>query len=140
MLKSLKDTLKNTQVLKPQTFAATAATTGVDNAVGGSVMFLVNVGTFTFTDSNKLSLTVQDSDVNVDGSYANCVDADIFDAEDGANGIAKVLDSTDDQDLVHAVHYKGNKRYARLNIVEAGTVSVALGVVAIQGHLKANPA
>lgn len=140
MKTAMKDKVKVIQVLDPDTVTATGATTGVDTADFGSVMFVVNVGAFaTFTGSNKLSLTVQDSEVDTDGSYANCVDADIYDAEDGANGIAKVLDATDDDDAVHVIHYRGNKRYVRLNIVEAGTVSVILGVTAVCGNPELMP-
>lgn len=139
MNRSLKDSKKFTTVLAPVSVTASVSGTGVDTSYGESLTFLVNVGDFSFSGSNKLDIVVQEADVDVDGSYADCVDADIFDAEDGANGIAKALDSTDDKETVHAVHYKGNARYVRIRLEETGTVTCPIGVVAVQGHLKANP-
>lgn len=139
MNRSLKDTKKFTTVLAPQAVTASVSGTGVDTQYGESLTFLVNVGDFDFSGSNKLDIVVQEADVNDDASYADCVDADIFDAETGASGIAKVLDSTDDKETVHAVHYKGNARYVRIRLEETGTVDCPIGVVAVQGHLKANP-
>ena len=140
MNKSLKDTLKISECLNAIAISATGSATGVDTAFGESLMFLVNAGEFDFSGSNSLDLVVQHADVDTDGSYADCVDADIFDAEDGANGIAKVLDSTDDKNAIHIIHYRGTKRYVRVRYEETGTVSVPLSIVAVQGHLKANPA
>jgi hypothetical protein len=137
MLRSLKDKLKFNQVLIDDAFDATAATSSVDLADFNSLSFLVSVGTFAFTGTDKLSLVVQHSDD--DAAWANATDADIFDAEDGDNGVAKILDAGTDDESVHAVHYRGNKRYARLNIVEAGTVSVVLDVVAVRGHSELMP-
>lgn len=139
MNKSMKDSKLFTSVLAAQDIAATTASDGVDTSKGESLSFLVNAGDFSFSGTNKLDIVVQHADVDVDGSYADCVDADIHGAEDGANGIAKSLDSTDDKELVHAVHYRGNKQYARIRLVEGGTVSAPMSIVAVQGHLKANP-
>ena len=137
MLRSLKDTLKSVQVLIAAPLTATTATTGTDLSDANSLMWLVSAGAMAFTGTDKLSLTVQHSDT--DSGYANAVDADIFDAEDGDNGIAKILDAGADASKVHAIHYRGNKKFARLNIVEAGTVSVALDVVAVTGHHELMP-
>ena len=143
MLRTLRDTLKVTQCLEPATVSATGAGAGVDNAIGGSLAFIVNVGDFAFTGGNKLDIVMQDSDVDVDGSYAACVAADFYsddNPETAASGIFKSLDATGDVDSVYVVHYKGNKRYARINLVETGTVSAPVSIVAVQGHLKSNPA
>jgi len=137
MLRALKDILKNEQVLIPQSVSATIATDGVDVSDFGSIMFLVNVGTFTFTPTNKISITVQHSDT--DSAYADVLDADIHDAEDGANGIAKILDAAGDADSVHAIHYRGNKKFVRLNLVEGGTVVAIMGVVSVRGNSEFNP-
>ena len=142
MQRSLKDKLKVTKCLDPDTVTATGAGAGVNNAGFGSLMFLVAVGATSgndFSGTHKLAITMQDSDVDVDGSYANCVDADIHDAEDGANGIVKNLDATDDADSVHVAHYRGNKKFARIKLVETGTVSVPVSVVAVQGHSELMP-
>lgn len=134
MKENLKINMKVVPVLDPQTLAATAATTGVNNADCEGLSFAVQVGAFSFSGSNKLDLIMQHSD---DGTtYANCAALDIFDPENGASAIAKSLDGTEDQSMVHIVSYRGVKPYARLNIVETGTVSVACAVTAIKGALK----
>jgi len=137
MLRSLKDTLKSVQVLIAGPLTSTTATAGVDLQDANSIMFLVSVGAMAFTGTDKLSLTVQHSDT--DSAYANATDSDIFNAEDGDNGIAKILDAAGDASKVHSVHYRGNKRFVRLNIVEGGTVSVVLDVVAVSGHQELMP-
>lgn len=139
MERSLKDTVKVTHLEDPANVTDDNASTGVDTSLGGSLMFLVSVGTFAFSGSNKIDILVQDSDVDTDASYANCVDADIHDAEDGANGIAKTLDTTDDDNSTYAVHYRGNKRYARIKLDETGTVDCPFSICAVQSHLRANP-
>lgn len=137
MLRSLKDKLKVSQVLAPAVVTGTVATSGFNVTDFGSLTFAVSVGAFSFTGTDKLSITVQHSDT--DSSYVDAADEDIFDAENGAAGIAKVLDAGGDASITHLVHYRGNKKFVRLNIVEAGTVSVGLGVVAIGGHSELMP-
>lgn len=134
MLRSFKDKVKVTQVYNPQTISASANSTGVKNADFGSTSFIVNVGAMAFDGSNKLDLILQHSDVDVDGSYAACADADIYNAENGASGIAKSLDSTADQNTSHFIHYRGNKLFTRVRMVETGTVSAPISVTALQGY------
>jgi hypothetical protein len=139
MEKSLKSTLKFTQCLAPVAVTDNVSSTGVATAEGGSLTFLVNVGAFAFSGDNKLNLIVQHADVDTDGSYAAAGDADIFDAEVGASGIARILDTTSEAGNVYAIHYKGTKKFARIRVTEEGTVSTVLSVTAVQGHLRANP-
>ena len=134
MLHSLKDKMKVTQVLNPQTISASTSASGVNNADHGATSFVVNAGAMAFDGSNKLDIVLQHSDVDVDGSYANCGDADIYNAEDGANGSAKSLDATSDQNTSHFVHYRGNKKFTRVRLVETGTVSCPMSVTALQGY------
>lgn len=142
MLKSLKDILKFIQVLAPVSVTGTVASTGVDTQDFGSVTFLVAVGAAAAgldSASNKFDIVMQDSDVNTDGSYANCVDADIFNAEVGASGIVKALDATSDASSVWTAHYRGNKRFVRIRLVETGTASAPIGILAVAGHSELNP-
>lgn len=143
MLRSLKDMLKFLQVLAPAGVTASVSATGFNCADFGQLTFLVNVGATTgndFSGTHKLDILVQHSDVDVDGSYANAADADIYNAEDGANGIAKSLDATSDASMVHVVSYRGNKQFARIRLVETGTVDVPVGIVAVGGMSRHNPA
>lgn len=143
MLRSIKDMLKFLQVLAPAAFTATGNSSGFNCADFGALTFLVDVGATTgqpFSATDKVDIIVQHSDVDVDGSYANAADADIYNAEDGANGIAKSLDATADASLVHAVHYRGAKQFARIRLVETGTISVPIGIVAVGGMSRHQPA
>lgn len=134
MKKNLKNNMKVVPVLDANTLSATVATAGVKNDDCEGLAFGVQVGAFAFSGVNKLDLIMQHSD---DGTtYANCAALDIFDPEVGASAIAKSLDGTEDQNMVHVVSYRGTKPYARLNIVETGTVSVACAAFAIKGVLK----
>lgn len=137
MKKNLKVNLSGIKVLAPQTLTATAATDGVSTADCEAVTFVVQCGAMAFSGTDKLSLNVQHSDTDVGSTYVACTALDIFDPEDGANGTAKVLDGTEDQNTVHLVSYRGTKAFVRLNIVEGGTVSVPLSAMAIRGALKA---
>lgn len=139
-MRSMKDKVKITQVENPATVTASGKSDGVDMQDFNSLLFLVSVGTFTFTGTDKLTITVEHADVDTDGSYAACAAADLYDdAETPASGIAKVLDGTEDQNMVHVVGYRGNKRYVRLNITEGGTVSVILSAVAVRGDSELQP-
>lgn len=140
MNRSIKDKLKVSQLLAAQTVSATGNSTGVDNADFNSLMFIVDVGTFAFDSSNYLDVIVQDSDVDVDGSYAAVGSDDVFETmETPASGIFKVLDSTDDDAQLYTINYRGNKRYARIRLAETGTVSAPISVVAVQGHSELMP-
>lgn len=141
MLRSLKDTLKVVQLLAPVSYTADTKTTGVALKDAGSCTFVVNVGATSgnaFSGTHKVACTVQHSDVDIDGSYADVAATDLYSTESGA--IAKYLDATDDASAVHLIHYRGGKAFTRLNLVETGTVVVPLSVSAILGDLKANPA
>jgi hypothetical protein len=136
MNKSLKDTLKVTQILAPVAVTDDVATSGVAVEAGESLQLVLNVGAFAFSDTNKLSVRVQHSDIDEGTDYEAVVAADVF-QDVGTNGEVKVLDSTDDASSVFTYDYKGTKKFVRLNIIEAGTVSTVLAASAIQGHLKA---
>jgi len=141
MLRTLAAQIETVQLLAPVVVSASATvSTGVNLTDVGSVMFQIAVGAFsTFDGSNKLAIVMQHSDTDVDGDYANCADADILDAEDGANGVLKLLDASGDAGQVYEGHYLGYKKFARIRLVETGTVSVPVAVLAVKGHLEARP-
>lgn len=140
MQRSIKDILKVVQLLAPVSYSADTKTSGVDLQDAGACTLVVNVGATSgnpFSGTHKVAVTVQHADVDTDASYADVASTDLYSTESGA--IAKNLDATDDASAVHLVHYRGAKRYVRLNLVETGTVVVPLSVSAILGNLKANP-
>lgn len=141
MLRGLKDILKVVQLLAPVSFTTTTASAGVNVAEAGGVTLMVNVGATSgnaFDATHKVSITAQHADVDDNASYADVASTDLYSTESGA--IAKILDATSDASTVHLVHYKGTKKYVRLNLVEAGTVVVPLSVSAILGKNELNPA
>lgn len=141
MLKCLKDILKIEQVLAAASVSAGGTSSSANVQDFGSLTFAVNVGATSGNDlgaSHKLDIKLLESDD--DSTYTTVDGDDIFDAEDAANDIAKSLDSTDDASAVHLVHYRGNKQYVKLQLVETGTVVVPLSVMAIKGHGSFNPA
>ena len=135
MLRSLMGKIKIALSLAAQTISATTLTASVDNQGFGSLMFTIAAGAFSYTGSNKVSITVQDSDDNT--TFADVPASSIYKPESGA--IAKILDATADGAAVHNVHYLGEKRYVRLNLVVAGTVSAILAVSTVQGNPNLAP-
>lgn len=137
MIRTLKAILKSIMVLIDDSLTATAATTGVNLADFNAVMFDLAVGVFSFTGTNKVSVVMQHSDD--DSVYTNCQAADMMDPEDGDNGIVKILDGAGDDNKAYQFHYKGEKKFVRLNLVVGGTVAVVTSVVAVLGYSEMQP-
>jgi hypothetical protein len=140
MLRSLKDQLKIEGVLAAAAVSASGTSASVDLADCGSLSFVVSTGATSGNDlgaSHKIDIKLLESNDNT--TFTDVAGADIYDAEDAANDIAKSLDSTADASAVHLVHYRGNKRYVKVNLVETGTVVMPMSVVAIKGHNELKP-
>jgi len=139
MKSSLKDKLKISSVLAPATVTADGSSTGVDVADFGAVTFVVHVGAFDFATANKLRLVLRHADTDSAGSYSDVGSDDMYsNAETGS--YYKDLDaSADDAGTTHLLHYRGNKRYVKVGWVETGTVSVAMGIVAVRGDSELKP-
>lgn len=145
MRKMLRAQLDIESGIVPAVVTASGTSAAVDTQDCGSLAFAVHVGATTGNDlgaSHKVDIKMLESD---DNSTYTDVDGDDMaqnsgNAEDAANNIVKSLDSTADASSVHVVHYRGSKRYVKLNLVETGTVSATLGVLAVKGHLNLKPA
>lgn len=145
MRKMLRAQLKVESVIVPAVVTGSGTSSAVDVSDCGSLAFAVHVGATTGNDlgaSHKLDIKMLESD---DDSTYTQVDGDDMAqnsgaAEDAANDIVKSLDSTADASSTHLVHYKGSKKYVKLQLVETGTVSATMGVQAIKGHLELKPA
>ncbi len=140
MLRSMKDILKVSSVIAAASVSASGTSSSVDVQDYGSLSFAVATGATSGNDlssSHKLDIKLLES---VDNStFTQVAGADIFDAETAASDIAKSLDGTEDASSVHMVHYRGNKRYVKLQLVETGTVVMPMAVLALRGHGKALP-
>lgn len=133
MWTNLKQKTYHKMVLPAQTFSATGATSSVDCKDINSLGFLLAVGSFAFTGVNFLTVNLQESS-------DNSTWADVTEVYSGTAPAALVLnDQATQESKSHLVEYKGGKQYARLNIVETGTVSVALSVVAISNKPELMP-
>lgn len=132
MWTNLKQRIYHTQVLAPQTFEATAATTGVDTKDINSLGFILAVGAMTFSGTNFLTVNVQESENNSDWT-------NVTQTYEGTAPAALILNAPAQAAMSHIVEYRGGMRYARLNIVESGTVSVPLSVVAISNKPELMP-
>lgn len=135
MLRTLKAILKPVLLKAPIAVNATGTSDAVNLADANSVMFLVDVGSFDFTTDDYVALSLLESDDDV--TYADVGSDDMIAPESGT--VAKLLDAAGDKDAVHAIHYKGNKKYVKVKYAETGTVSVVLGVTAITGHHELQP-
>jgi len=130
---NLKQKTYHQMVLAPATFSATGATASVDCKDINSLGFLLSVGSFAFDGSNYLTVNLQESDDNSAWS-------DVTQVYEGTAPAPLVLNNQATQESKsHLVEYRGGKRYARLNIVETGTVSVALSVAAISNKPELMP-
>jgi hypothetical protein len=134
MWKNLKQKTYHKMVLAPvSSFAATAATSSVDCKDINSLGFVLAVGSFAFSGSNYLTVNLQESDDNSTWT-------DVTQVYEGTAPAPLVLnDQATQESKSHLVEYRGGKRYARLNIVETGTVTAPLSVVAISNKPELMP-
>lgn len=135
MLRNYSSKIKVTQVLEPQAITADTASASIDCEAFGSAGFLVNVGTFTFTGTNKIALELLVSDDN--SSFVNAAEADLYVSETAP--ASKILDTAGEGAACHFVEYRGNHRYVKLNLNVSGTVNVIVGVAALQGYPELMP-
>ena len=136
MLRNLSAKLKFIAVLIAQTVAASVNSTGVDCADFGSMLFLINVGSFSFTGTNKITVKLQVSDDNTNWSDAAAEDMYVI---EGAAPTYIVLDATGEDSKVYALEYRGTHRYARVALVVGGTVSVPVAITSVGGYSELMP-
>ncbi|OYX01251.1 MAG: hypothetical protein B7Z14_06685 [Bosea sp. 32-68-6] len=98
----------------------------VDTKGYASLTFVITTGAI--ASAGDFGVAVQDSDAS--GSGFTAAGADFVDSNAPATLAA---------DSVYKVSYRGNKRYARLQLTKAGGTSIALGAVAVLGHPEVSP-
>jgi len=136
MLRTLKAILKPVLLQAPIAVTSTGTSDAVNLADANSLMLLVDVGSFDFGTDDNLSLSLLESDELASG-YTDVAAADMIEPEAGT--VAKILDAAGDKNAVHAIHYKGSKKFVKLKYTEAGTVEVVLGVTAVLGNNEFQP-
>jgi len=133
MLRTLVNKVKFYVLLAGGTVSADGTSSALNLTDAGSATLLVQTGAMAFSTANKLDLILQESDNGTVFTPA----VDVYQAENGT--IAKSLDGTEDQNAIHAIYYRGGKKYIHLKMVETGTVSVPLSVIGILGDGRAQP-
>lgn len=130
-----KAKLKVQSLLAPVDVTGSGTSSSVDLQNYNGVSFHVHAGDFAFDGTNKITLTLGESD---DGTTFTVVaEADMIDPESGT--IAKILDAAGDKNATHPIHYKGNKRYVQVVFTEGGTVDVPLAISAVLAYPEFMP-
>jgi hypothetical protein len=116
------------RLLSVFSFAGTLTVTTNGAVVDGkdllSVAYLVSPAAFTFSGTNKITMRIFHSDDGSTFTEALEANGDLY----GAN---PVLDTPAEGAASSYIEYRGTKRYTRLQLEVGGTVSVAVGALAI---------
>lgn len=132
-----------TQLLLPQSIAATVSTTAMDTTLARGNALMLSLGTFAFTGVNFLTLTLEDSDDNssfdpvVNGANLG-QEVNVRWGDEGNNVILDasttpatnalldtlVLDEAGDDDNNYVAEYLGRRQFVRMVLTESGTVVV----------------
>lgn len=113
------------------------STTAVADLQGfKSCCISIVAGVFALTSTNKVTLTVLESD---DGTtYGTVAAADMEGME--TPSVFRAWDlSASDASTNTELHYKGVKRYIKCTLAEGGTVSLPMGVSFIMGDMDLKP-
>ncbi len=153
------ENVKQLSLIDPVAFSSSPLlSASADINVGRGNAIVLSVATFTFTGVNSLALNLQESDDNstftdvVNGANlgqeigtvwgsmtADELLTDLTDPSTTLNGATLTLDDTGNDETVYVAEYLGNKRFFRLQIVEAGTVTALLSVMSGQNGLIIAP-
>ncbi|HOA83999.1 MAG TPA: hypothetical protein PKN66_08600 [Thermodesulfovibrio thiophilus] len=130
-MKDLKNRVLVAHLLGAGAVTTTTKSKYVDLADCNSALFLVNIGAGTFT-GGSVTPKLQESDSVTDLSFTDVATDDLI-------GSFTAVTSTTNDGLTEAVGYIGSKRYVRVVLTAAGTVSVPVSVNAILGDLNVEP-
>jgi hypothetical protein len=104
-----------------------AKSAGVDASTYDTLEFICHVGVITNIGNSPVpswSLRLQHSDVDSDGAYVACEDADVRvpgGAALGANGQFALVNTASLDDATYRAGYRGGKKFARLVATPADT-------------------
>lgn len=130
--KDLHSDIKVSRAISPAAAIANNAATDsqiIDTIGYESLLFVINAGALT---DGTLTPSLQEGDA------ANLSDAANVAAGD-THGSSAVINATDDN-VVRKIGYRGNKRYVRLRLTQAGaTAGGFVDAVAVQGHPQTQP-
>jgi len=141
-MKNLMGELKAISALDAVVLSATANGLPIDTQGFESLVFTINVGDFaTFSGSNLLTFTVEESDASGSG-YAAIAAGAYLDARNEAGAVwDRIMDAAGDDEQAFMIGVEvRTKRYLRLVVTETGTVSVPISATAILGGARHQPA
>lgn len=118
-MRDLYNSLAALPALVAAVHAAAAAGTIIDLKGSKGVVFMV--GTGAVAGDGDFGLTIQESDTNVTGDFANAA-ADVIQSD---------ADDTLEASSAYRLGYVGHKRYVRLSLTKAGGTSIAAAAVAV---------
>jgi hypothetical protein len=101
-----------------------------------SCMLVFTAGIFALTSTNKVTLTVLESDDAT--TYGTVAAADMEGMETASVFRAWDL-SASDASTVTELHYKGIKRYIKCTLVEGGTVALPMGMAFVGSDQRMKP-
>ena len=142
MSRDLVHNVKQISALDAATIAATTNGLVVDTQGFESLTFLLNIGAFTFSGINNLTIKVQEGDQSDGSDMADIASGDYLDGYNEAGAIwDKLLNAAGEDGQAYRIGVRmSQKRYRRLVITEAGTVSVIMSATAVLGHPHHAPA
>lgn len=127
-MKDIYNNVKVVQAVAPAALTQDTASSAIDRAGYGSVLFIMDVGVIT---DGKWGLEISECDTS-DGTFTAVDNANLIGLEPTAleSGTGK------GGSAAHKVGYKGSKRYLKATIKEevASTTGAVAGVVAILGN------
>lgn len=127
--------LKVVNLLTAAVWTATSASKLLDRAGFQSAAILLVLGAnggTAFDASNKITPTLEESDTTADADFTTVAAANMTVAP-------TVIDADGEASTVQTVEYRGSKRYIRLKLTEAGTISIPIAVVGLLGRATNEP-
>lgn len=143
MGKNLMERIKGVSALDAVSFTGSTNGIVIDTQGFESLVFTINVGDFaTFTGSNKIAFTVEESDASDGSGMAEIASGAYLDARNEAGAAwDKILDGSTDDEQAYMIGVEvRTKRYLRLVSTETGTVVCPLSATAILGDPRHAPA
>lgn len=128
-MRDLYHKLASESIVAPQTIDADFVSSAVTLTQGNAIRIDAHFGTFTFNATNRLDLSIYESDD--DSTYTKVTDQLEVIGQTLVDGVFQAVG-----DSVVSCSYVGSKKYIKLYGVEAGTVSVLAAATAIHGELS----
>lgn len=134
--------VKFTPALVAVTLAATTNGLVIDTFGHEGLTFEVNTGIFAYDGTNNLTFTVEESDASDGTGMVAVATGDYLDPRTQAGAVwDRLLNATGEDAKVYELGLKLNqKRYKRIVITEAGTVSVVISATAVLSRARHAPA